>query len=86
MGCPGGCVNGGGQSIVNSNIRNKYPDLEWVKLRAKALYQEDINQTVRQSHNNTQIQELYDKFLEQPGSHIAHQLLHTTYSQKARFK
>lgn len=86
MGCPGGCVNGGGQSIVNANIRNKYPDLEWVKLRAKALYQEDVNQTVRQSHNNSQIKELYDKFLEKPGSHIAHELLHTTYTRKARFK
>lgn len=86
MGCPGGCINGGGQSIVSAKVRNKYPDLEWLKLRAKALYQEDENQTVRQSHQNSQIIALYENFLEHPGSHVAHELLHTTYSQKTRFK
>ena len=52
---------------------------------AKALYDEDKLCEVRKSHENTQIQELYANYLEKPGSHLAHKLLHTTYSKKNKY-
>ncbi len=55
------------------------------KKRAAALYSEDERQTVRQSHNNAQIQQLYTDYLEKPNSHKAHELLHTTYEGRRRF-
>jgi len=85
MGCPGGCVNGGGQSIINANVRNVVGS-SYMKVRANALYDEDLSRTFRKSHENKQIQELYTKFLGEPGSHIAHELLHTHYTAKPRFK
>jgi NADP-reducing hydrogenase subunit HndD len=85
MGCPGGCVNGGGQSIVNANIRNVVGN-SYMKVRANALYDEDLTRSHRKSHENTQIQQLYTNFLHEPGSHVAHQLLHTHYTAKPRFK
>lgn len=84
MGCPGGCINGGGQSIVSSTKRNQ-KGFDYRALRAKALYDEDLNCVVRKSHENEQIQQLYAHFLQEPGSHKAHELLHTTYSKKQRF-
>jgi NADP-reducing hydrogenase subunit HndD len=88
MGCPGGCINGGGQPFVkpmflpneDTNILDTYKEK-----RAQALYSEDERQALRQSHNNTQIQALYKEFLGKPNSHKAHELLHTTYSAKVRF-
>ncbi len=88
MGCPGGCVNGGGQPYVREaflpnedcNILDTYK-----QKRADALYSEDEKQTVRQSHNNPQIKALYDEFLGEPNSHKAHELLHTSYSKKVRY-
>ena len=53
--------------------------------RAQALYSEDERQTIRQSHNNPQIRELYEKFLGEPNSHKAHELLHTTYAAREGF-
>ena len=53
--------------------------------RANALYSEDERQVIRQSHNNPQIKELYDKFLKEPNSHLAHELLHTTYNGREGF-
>ena len=79
MGCPGGCVNGGGQPIVSSQIRN------WVDVRAeraKALYDEDAGKPVRKSHENPEIKQIYDEYLGKPNSHKAHTLLHTTYEQR----
>ena len=84
MGCPGGCINGGGQSYVNALIRNSGFDFKGA--RAKALYDEDRAMPARKSHKNTQIQKLYDEFLEHPNSHIAHELLHTTYHKQKKFK
>ena len=84
MGCPGGCINGGGQSYVKPCF---LPDEEddildtYKEKRAKALYSEDERQVIRQSHNNKQIQELYEKFLGEPNSHLAHELLHTSYNK-----
>jgi len=88
MGCPGGCVNGGGQPVVRScflpNEDNDIVDT-YKQKRANALYSEDERNALRQSHNNPQIKELYDKFLEEPNSHKAHELLHTSYKARVGF-
>lgn len=80
MGCPGGCVNGGGQPQVPASIRN-FNDIR--ALRAQALYDIDSSMPVRKSHENPAIKELYATFLEEPGSHKAHELLHTTYVKRS---
>ncbi|MBE6934955.1 MAG: 2Fe-2S iron-sulfur cluster binding domain-containing protein [Ruminococcaceae bacterium] len=79
MGCPGGCVNGGGQPDVPGYVRN-FVDVR--AERAKALYSEDAAMTLRKSHENPVVKEIYDTFLGQPGSHKAHELLHTTYVER----
>jgi len=76
MGCPGGCVNGGGQPQVPASVRN-FTDIR--ALRAQALYDIDAASTLRKSHDNPAVKELYDTFLGEPGSHKAHKLLHTHY-------
>ena len=88
MGCPGGCVAGGGQPYVKPCfLPNEDADIldTYREKRAQALYSEDERQALRQSHNNTQIQALYKNFLGKPNSHKAHELLHTTYKAKVRF-
>lgn len=88
MGCPGGCINGGGQPYVREFfLPGEDDDIvdTYKEKRAKALYSEDERQTLRQSHNNPQIKELYDKFLGEPNSHKSHELLHTTYAGRERF-
>ena len=85
MGCPGGCIAGGGQPYVRSCfLPNEADDImdTYKEKRAQALYSEDERQVLRQSHNNPQIKALYDEFLGEPNSHKAHELLHTTYSAK----
>lgn len=84
MGCPGGCINGGGQPYVNATLRNS--GFNYKQARAKALYDEDVSLPVRKSHKNSQIQNLYKNFLGEPNSEKAHHLLHTHYTKKARFK
>ncbi len=79
MACPGGCVNGGGQPQQPASVRN-FEDLR--ALRAKALYDEDSAKTLRLSHLNKDVQALYDEYLEKPGSHKAHEILHTTYVKR----
>ena len=84
MGCPGGCINGGGQPYVRSVfLPNEDLDIyeTYQQKRANALYSEDERSVIRQSHNNVQVQELYKEFLEKPLSHKAHELLHTTYDK-----
>ncbi len=76
MACPGGCVNGGGQPIQPMQLRN-YTDLK--SIRAKVLYDADAGLPLRESHKNPQVLALYQDFLENPGSHKAHEILHTTY-------
>ena len=83
MGCPGGCINGGGQPIQPAVVRN---NVDLKKLRARALYSEDEAKTLRKSHDNPAVKELYASYLEKPGSHKAHELLHTHYTAKTRFK
>ncbi|MBR6761975.1 MAG: [Oscillospiraceae bacterium] len=76
MACPGGCVNGGGQPIQPGSVRN-FTDIR--AMRAKALYDQDAAMTLRKSQDNPAVQELYKEYLEKPGSHKAHEILHTTY-------
>ncbi len=89
MGCPGGCIAGGGQPFVKPcflpNEGNDILDTFKAK-RAAALYQEDESKALRASHKNPQIIALYDQFLGEPNSHKAHELLHTHYAAKERFK
>ncbi len=82
MACPGGCVTGGGQPIVDSSIRM---DIDLKAKRAAGLYAEDKNLPVRKSHENPDIKLLYSEFLEKPGSHKAHELLHTHYTARPKF-
>ena len=82
MACPGGCVTGGGQPIVSAK---GYMDKDVKAERAKALYIEDKNAALRKSHENPDIKLLYSEFLEKPGSHKSHELLHTKYVKRNRF-
>lgn len=88
MGCPGGCINGGGQPYIKPCfLPNEDLDIidTYRQKRAQVLYSEDEKQVVRQSHKNKQVQELYNDYLEKPNSHLAHELLHTTYEAKVKF-
>jgi len=88
MGCPGGCINGGGQPYVRPVfLPNEDDDIldTYIQKRANALYSEDERQVIRQSHNNPQIKQLYDEFLGEPNSHKAHHLLHTSYEARVGF-
>ena len=80
MGCPGGCVNGGGQPQQPGHVRNT-TDIR--ALRASVLYQLDEKNAIRKSHENPAIKELYDTFLGKPGSSKAHHLLHTSYVKRS---
>ncbi len=82
MGCPGGCVTGGGQPIVSAKTRMECdPRI----VRASALYGEDQGKAKRKSHENVQVKNLYDEFLEKPNSHKAHELLHTHYVKREKY-
>ena len=81
MGCPGGCVTGGGQPIVDARTRYF---IDPRAARAAATYSEDESMAIRKSHKNPAIQKLYAEFLGEPNSHIAHELLHTTYVDRSK--
>lgn len=83
MGCPGGCINGGGMPYISADIRNS--GFDYKAKRAAALYTEDEEMPVRKSHENKQIQALYKNYLGEPNSEKAHHLLHTTYNKRERF-
>ncbi len=77
MGCPGGCIMGGGQPrSTDTDIKVK---------RQQALYNEDESKVLRKSHENPSIVAIYQQFLENPGSHKAHELLHTSYTKRGGF-
>lgn len=80
MGCPGGCVNGGGQPQQPGYVRNT-TDIR--TLRAKVLYDTDAAAPIRKSHENPAIKELYATYLGEPGSEKAHHLLHTSYVKRS---
>ena len=83
MCCPGGCVNGGGMPIQPSSVRN-FVDIR--KERAKGLYEEDKNLPLRKSHDNPVVKKCYAEYLGEPGSHKAHEILHTTYTPRPKMK
>ena len=80
MACPGGCINGGGQPLVDSEVRN-FVDVRG--LRAKALYDNDAAKTLRKSHENPSIKKVYEEFFGSFGSHKAHEILHTSYVKRS---
>ena len=80
MGCPGGCVNGGGQPQVSGFVRNTV-DVQGI--RAKVLYDNDAAKTIRKSQENPSIKKVYEEYFGEPGSHKAHQVLHTTYVKRS---
>ena len=77
MGCPGGCIGGGGQPIPTSE--------EIRKRRAEAIYAEDMGKPIRKSHENPEITEVYKEYLTQPLGHKSHELLHTHYKVRKRY-
>ncbi len=83
MGCPGGCVNGGGQPIQHAVVRN-FVDLR--ARRAAALYEADKDMPLRKSHESEAVKRVYDEFLGEPGSHKAHEVLHTSYVARPKYK
>ncbi len=82
MGCPGGCINGGGQPVQDATTRN-FTDLK--ALRAAALYENDKNRPSRKSHENEDVKTLYAEYLGEPNSHKAHKILHTSYVARPMF-
>ncbi|MEG0829629.1 MAG: NADH-dependent [FeFe] hydrogenase, group A6 [Anaerovoracaceae bacterium] len=83
MACPGGCINGGGQPLQLSDVRN------WIDIReerAKGLYKEDRNTYIRKSHNNPTVKKLYKEFLGMAGGKKSHELLHTHYHKRGNYE
>jgi len=76
MACPGGCINGGGSSPCE--------DAQQLKARIDAIYKIDNTRAIRKSHENPRVKDLYEKVLGKPGSHLAHELLHTPFSYKEK--
>ena len=83
MGCPGGCVNGGGQPIQPQSVRDTV-DLKAV--RAKALYDADQASTLRKSHESPVIKTLYSEWYDGFGGHKAHHDLHTSYTARKKYR
>lgn len=83
MACPGGCVMGGGQPIRTSKERSS---IDIRKLRADCLYSIDEKSTIRKSHENPIVKKIYKDYLEKPGSHKAHELLHTEYQAREKYR
>ncbi|CCC57857.1 NADH-dependent [FeFe] hydrogenase, group A6 [Caloramator australicus] len=82
MACPGGCVTGGGQPIVDAKTRERVD----VRVeRAKAIYEEDRHLPIRKSHKNPYVIRLYEEFLGEPNSHKSHELLHTHYVKREKY-
>ena len=82
MCCPGGCVNGGGQPLQPASVRN-FNDLR--AIRAKGLYEEDKALPLRKSHESPVVKVAYQEFFGEPGSHKAHEILHTHYVARKKY-
>lgn len=80
MACPGGCIHGGGQPIVDARVK---ADVDVKAKRAEALYSEDRNAKMRKSHENPVIIKLYEEFFGEPCGHKSHELLHTHYVDRS---
>jgi NADH-quinone oxidoreductase subunit G/NADP-reducing hydrogenase subunit HndD len=77
MGCPGGCISGGGQPRPTTpEIRQK---------RLQAIYKEDEGKQLRKSHENEYVTKLYEEYLKTPNGHKSHDLLHTHYTKRGKF-
>ena len=76
MACPGGCVCGAGQPVTR--------DAAAGRRRAQGLYSADKMMQLHKSQDNHMVAECYAKYLERPGSHTAHKLLHTDYQNRRR--
>ncbi len=83
MACPGGCVMGGGQPIRTSKER---ANIDIRGKRSNALYTIDEKSTIRKSHENPVLQKIYEEYLGEPGGHKAHELLHTSYVEREKYK
>ncbi len=83
MCCPGGCVTGGGQPIVKSEVRT---GVNVSAERAKALYGEDRSKARRKSQDNEELKVLYRDYLGEIGGHEAHRLLHTHYTARDKYE
>ncbi len=83
MCCPGGCINGGGQPIVPASVRN-FEDYR--AKRASVLYGIDKAATLRKSHENPMVKKIYEEYFGTYGSHKAHEILHTSYVARPKFK
>ncbi len=81
MGCPGGCVTGGGQPYVDA--RTRY-EVDPKAARAKATYGVDRDMPIRKSHKNPSVKKLYEEFLGEPCGHKSHELLHTHYVDRSK--
>ncbi|MDD2376250.1 MAG: NADH-dependent [FeFe] hydrogenase, group A6 [Clostridia bacterium] len=79
MTCPGGCVNGGGQPLVDEYKASK---IDYKALRTKALYNADKEAEFKKSHENPSVKELYKNFLGEPNGKKSHELLHTKYNKQ----
>ncbi len=83
MACPGGCINGGGQPIQHADVRN-FTNIP--ATRAAALYKQDAEMPLRRSHENPYVMAAYEEYLEAPGAHKAHELLHCTYVPQKKYR
>jgi NADP-reducing hydrogenase subunit HndD len=83
MACTGGCINGGGQPIHPAKIQDS---IDIRAERANTLYEIDKDKPLRKSHNNPIITKIYKEWIGEPGSHIAHELLHTHYGKRNYYK
>jgi NADP-reducing hydrogenase subunit HndD len=82
MGCPGGCITGGGQPIVDAKTQM---DIDVKAARAAAIYDEDKSMSFRKSHKNPVVNKLYEEYFGEPCGHLSHNLLHTHYKQRANY-
>ncbi len=82
MGCPGGCITGGGQPIVDA--KTKMEKDVW-QLRANAIYEEDRNLPIRKSHENPSVNKVYEEYFGEPNSEKAHEILHTHYVERKKY-
>lgn len=83
MACPGGCIMGGGQPIHSAKTREM---IDIRSKRANALYSIDEKSVIRKSHENPVLQKIYKEYLGELGGHKAHELLHTEYFKREKFR
>ena len=83
MACPGGCIMGGGQPIKNSKTRMT---VDVAAKRASAMYSIDERSTIRKSHENPILKQIYKEYIGKPGEHKAHELLHTHYTPMEEYR